>query len=594
MRAPRGPLAVALLLFAAALALRVLFAHAGPDAAWPFALVYEGDARLWLRHASALLRGEPFELGLPLRPPGTAHLVAWLWDGTPAGVGRLRLAWQVLGAAAAPATYLALRATIGAGRAALAGALAAGSSAWIGLASSVNSEAPYLLVALAGLGLHASLARAPGVGRAVAWGLVAAAGCLLRAEHAAYVAPALLHLAWIARRADGAADAEAHGRARRGHALRVAGAALAALVLALAPWHAAAWGAVARFNTVERPQPPAAAAALAAIEQRTSVLLWTPGALAERQALPAFARRSSSAFVAATVLHRGGSSVRAEDFGVLEEAFGARPRPLSTRFLVALYGPLNFALANVPGGSGGFDRARLERPPPLAGGADAYPRELVAGLPPPELAFEYPPHLALVNDGYRAGLAEVAADPAGWLGLVGRKLGRFLAGVGQGLGGFNLPAGGWDVRRAVDLAAPGGAAAIPWTVAVLALAAVGARRLVREGAPLAPWWLFLASKLLVAVAFYGYARQGAVALAGLAPLLAAGLAAACAPLAGRQVGGRPLLPVAAGALAVLLLALEVARTAVGVTARIDGAPAAYDPASPEVHADAWLDLRLGR
>ncbi len=583
MRLPTNPPAVALLLFGVALALRVLFGHAGPDAEWPYSVVYKGDALLWLRHALALERGVPFELGLPLRPPGNAYLIAWLWDGSPEGVGRLELVWQALGAALAPATFLGLRGTLGAGRAALAGGLVACSGALLGLSSSLNNETPYLLLAVVGMGLHASLARSPRAIPLALWGLVAAAGCLFRVEHALYFAPALVHLALRhARLAD---------PARASAALRTAGLALGVFALALVPWHRAAWASIERLNEVERALDPNAQAALASIEQRTSVLLWTPAARAERERLPAFARRSASAFVAATVLHRGGSSVDVADFGVLDEAFGTRPRALGARPFVALYGPLNFALANAPGSSGGFDRGLLQTPPPLEGGAARYPAALVAGLPPAELAFEYPPHLELVNHGYRVGFSAIAADPGAWLGLVGRKLGRFLDGVGQGVGGFNLPVGR-DVRRAVDLAAPTGLLAEAWAALTVAGALLGAYRLRGELASLAPWSIFLLGKLVVVVAFFGYARQGALAVVALAPFWAAALLPQRAPAAGvRRILGTAL----AGA-AVLLLALEVVRTAVGVSVRLDGVPvtAEADPAPLSEHADRRLEFSLGR
>ena len=71
----RAPVAAALLLFVAALALRWLFWQATPDAAWPYSACYKGDAPVWLAYAEALREGRPFELGLPMRPPGAAYLI---------------------------------------------------------------------------------------------------------------------------------------------------------------------------------------------------------------------------------------------------------------------------------------------------------------------------------------------------------------------------------------------------------------------------------------------------------------------------------------------------------------------------------------
>ena len=39
----------------------------------------------------------------------------------------------------------------------------------------------------------------------------------------------------------------------------------------------------------------------------------------------------------------------------------------------------------------------------LAGGPSRYPGFLITGLPPPELTLTYPPHLEIVNHGYRLG-----------------------------------------------------------------------------------------------------------------------------------------------------------------------------------------------
>src|SRR5688500_1690004 len=89
---------VGLAAFAFALLLRVLFLWTTPDAAWAHSAFFKGDAHVWLAYASALRTGEPFELGLPLRPPGTAYLLAAVWDGRPENVRGLRLLWAGLGA----------------------------------------------------------------------------------------------------------------------------------------------------------------------------------------------------------------------------------------------------------------------------------------------------------------------------------------------------------------------------------------------------------------------------------------------------------------------------------------------------------------
>ena len=146
-----------------------------------------------------------------------------------------------------------------------------------------------------------------------------------------------------------------------------------------------------RFNAGEHPTPEATEAAFRRIERRTGRMVWSDEARAASDALPAFARRSSSLFVADTVRHRGRNEVTAADIAILDEAFGARPAPLAARPFVSSSGPLNLWLANGPGASPSFGRGALMAPPPLEGGAERYPAELVAGLPPERLSLSTSP-----------------------------------------------------------------------------------------------------------------------------------------------------------------------------------------------------------
>jgi hypothetical protein len=223
--------------------------------------------------------------------------------------------------------------------------------------------------------------------------------------------------------------------------------------------------------------------------------------------------------VAATVAHRGGSEVRAEDFGILEEAFGDVPRPLARHPFVSGYGALNFFLANRPGGSGGFDRSPLDEPPPLAGGRERYPAFLVQGLPPADLTFVYPPHVRLYNDGYALGWQAIRERPSEWVRLCARKLRLFWSGASLGVGGFGLPVGLSGLRRAVDLVVPQGPVAAAWSVLVL-LAAAGGLVAGRRRPALVPWLALLGSKLAATVLFFGYARQGATTVPVIALLAA--------------------------------------------------------------------------
>jgi hypothetical protein len=570
----RGGLAAAAL-FAVALVVRLLHWGATPDRAWAYGVGYKGDAALWLEWARALQLDRVFQLGLPLQPPGTAYLVSWLWSGQASGIAALRIAWCGLGALAVAAFYLAARRGFGERVGLGVGVLLAGGTSGLLLSGSVDSETPYLVLVGASFLLHERIAGERRDGRALAgWALLQGLACLFRVEHALYAALAGAWLALGWRRA-GVATGE---MVRRG--ALVAAVALAAL----APWQLTAWSAVARLNE----QAPATSAAeestFARFEQRLAHVDWTPDAVERRARLPAFTRRQATLFVVATVARRGGTVVRAEDFGILEEAFGSIPGPLPRAFLVSLYGPLNFALAHHDGAAGGFSTARLEVPPPLAGGAARYPPELVAGLPPPQLALVYPPHLALVREGYAIGGRWIAEHPLAWLRLVGRKLALFWSGAALGFGGADLPLGAVGIRRAVDLVvpAPGGLTTF-WRLGVLGLAAIGVARGRRTPA-LAPWLLFLASKLVVVVAFFGYARLGAV----VAPVVALLVVLAVAGPEARAATRRHHLVAALAGL--LLVGVETARFLDPPALRLDGrAVGASDPFPADTHRDQVLE-----
>src|SRR5262245_49440615 len=110
---PARPAWTAAALLAAALLLRGLFAGATVDRDWAYSALFKGDAPLWLDYARALRTGQDFEQGLPIHPPGTAYLVAWLWDGTPGGVRGLRSAWILMGALTVVAVWAAVRRSFG-------------------------------------------------------------------------------------------------------------------------------------------------------------------------------------------------------------------------------------------------------------------------------------------------------------------------------------------------------------------------------------------------------------------------------------------------------------------------------------------------
>lgn len=560
-------------LFAAALVVRILFWQATPDRTWAYSALYKGDAVLWLEYAHALRTGQPFELGLPIHPPGTAYLVSWLWDGTAAGIRALRIAWLVLGALIPPLLALAAGRHFGARVGALAGAGAVASTALLILASSVDGEGPYLLLVLGSFALLDDETGVPrGLGSVAAWSVLQALACLIRVEHILFVAGMLV---WFAVR---------EGRAGAPR-LAVAAATFLAVLL---PWHVHAWSAIARFNTVTPASTPPEEAAMRAVETAVRGIPWEPAAQAERERLPAFARRTAANFVAATVAHRGGRSVRVEDLAILDEGFGYRPRPLAAHPFVSSYGPLNFALANHAGAAGGFSRSLLDAPPPLAAEAHRYPAFLVRGLPPPDLALVYPGHARLFNDGYRLGARWIAEHPRELALLALRKLRVFWAGAATGFTGYNLPLGLAGTRRAVDMVTADGVLPAVWSAAWL-LACLAGLRACRDRAAAWPWLLFLATKVVVTVAFFGYARQGAavvpvvLVLAVLAVERARGTADAPPTPSWRR-----------GIVAACLVAaaLEGARTVQRPGLVLDGHPVgAVDPVPPDLHRDHRIEIR---
>ena len=552
---------LALAIFAASLAVRILFWLATPDRAWGWTAWFKGDAPLWMEWARAIEIGAPFELGLPIHPPGAAYLVSLLWNGHSSGVGFLRFAWIAIGALVPLFAFLAVERSFGLRVAAVAGCWSALSTGLIVLSTSINNETPYLALAIGSFVLIQDLRERPRTGRLALWSALNSVACLFRVEHALFFVIALTFLA--------------AGWARRSGSktLAPAAAALVFFALPLLPWQLTAWSAVRRFNEEPRRLTAVEEGAIRGVEEQLAGLTWTPDARRERDRLPAFLRRTASAFVLATVAHRGGVEVRSEDFGILDEAFGYRPRPLHRFPFVSAYGPLNFALANHARAWGGFDRSRLEEPPPLAGGVSSYPAFLVQGLPPADLTFVYPPHLRLFNEGYSDGWKWMTNHPADFVRLAARKLAVFWSGAAFGLTGWNLPMGLSGARRAVDAATSDGVPATVWRIVVL-LACIAGIAFGRRPPGLWPWLLFLATKVAVTVLFFGYARLGATVIPVVAVLVAIATE--------RWIPPRTLRFV----LAILLfgVALEAARFVAKPEVRLDGMVIGReDPFPPDEH-----------
>lgn len=511
----RRELGIAALLFVLALGLRLAFALQGAERAWPHTLLYEGDAPVWVEWARALRDGRVFEHGLPNRPPGAAHLLAWIQPRAEPPFVRAKLVWCALSALAVPLAYLCFR-RVAARAASLVGAL------WLALsfvllqsASSLNVDAPYgtlLLFALLGGALapqRARLALAAGLG--LCHGLAA----LLRAEHLALFALLLALATLRLARAGG-----------WGRALRDAAVQLVLCALVLAPWTLAGHRALVRYNT----QAPPIAWERLPIE-------WSPDARQRALALPAFARAENVVYASDVLRARGARSVDGAGFErFLLETFGFIPGPLPTWVPVAGKGALDFALANHLASDGGFTRAPLDR----------------AGLPRPPLSFSLPHHLELYRHGVARALEWMRERPREWLALCVRKLRLHLLGWVQGLGARNFPLGLELERPPVDLATARGAGALLLGLALLALALLGLPALLRaRGA--GAWLALLGFDLALTLAFYGYARTALPFLPALALLVALGLERAHALLAARAPAFGRVAPYALAGLALLAL-----------------------------------------
>ncbi len=555
---------------------RWLFVRATPDAGWAYAALYKGDAALWVDYASALHAGRPFELGLPLHPPGAAYLIAWLWDGSAAALGSLRIVWAALGAATVVVAWDAARRAFGPAVGLLVGALVASADGLLVLSGSLDAETPYLLLVVAALWLVDGLRSSPTRARLAAWAAANGVACLFRVEHALAFALTTAWLAWGWRRQTTPALALLARLALAG----------GAFLLPLVPWHVSAWRAVARFDDHEPEPRPDEAAALARVEARVAGLTWDDDARQARDRLPAFARRTAADFVAATVAHRGGAKVTAADFAILDQAFGGAPRAVARFPFVSVYGPLNFALANHPAADGGFSRAALEDPPPLVADPGRYPPALVRGLPPPDLTLAYPPHARLVTDGYARGVRWIAADPGGSLRRAARKLARFWSGAVLGWTGENLPTGASGLRRAVDLTVPEGPLAAGWRIVLLAACALGLRAGAGR-APLSPWLLYALSKIVTTLLYFGYARQGALVI----PVVALLLALAAERRLGPERASRRATALAA-TLIVAAVGIDAARWLRRPQVVIDGvAVTTVDPFPSDVHRDQRVEVR---
>jgi hypothetical protein len=558
----RANFAIAGMIFLVALGVRLLFLAYSGDAHWPHSIYYEGDAPTWAEWAACLNRGQPFELGVPLRSPGVAYVLHWL---TPLFGERnylgFKTVWCMASAAACAVLFLAA-APLGRRVALIASGLLTFSFGSYITATSLNNEGLYALAIVLIAAATARLTEKPSIVLATACGALNGLATLLRPEHMLLVVFLAIYLLWraglqrpgpnVAAKGSGVTPPVATARGRYGALIM-----LAAFVLTCLPWSAKASRAMRAFNDrltapldVSQARPP-----------------WTADALEYLNTLPPFVRADNLEYLTHLARRAGEREVTQDRVHrYFEQDFGYFPEPLPRWVFVSPAGPLNFALANHPQANGGFSKAgldaRLQSDPPLT--------------------LALPSHLKLVNHGYAIGWEYIRSDFGRW--PVGRKLSNFADGLCSGLGAYNWPVGRAGVRRSVDIVtAPsdGGIGVTAWKAGVLGL--------VGGGCFVALWirrsrlgdicLLVLGYKLIVTVLFYGYARQGV----SVQPAAFVLVALACDSML-RRLGDRPRWR-AAGWLTFAGL------TALGVGADIR---AAVSPAALGVRGPARLAPRWGQ
>jgi hypothetical protein len=547
-----------LAILACALFTRFGFLWASPDRTWPHSVCFEGDGPLWVRFAASLQRGEPFEFNLPIHTPGMAYLIAWTWSGRPAeGFVAQKTLLCILSSLNCVLIWIVARRLFNERVAILAGLLSAASFASTVQATSLNNETPYSFLLLIICIRTLTSARHRSIRGLLLLAVLNGVAVLFRAEHSLCFAMLCVYLVWHWRRGDrtghrpgetgasrsklaGSADSSKTLRRDQGPDVPITrrrpGVAIGLTILIVGffliplPWNLRSHRAIQEFNTVE-PRPLNYAAAR---------VPWTPQAIEYIRALPAFAREGNFLLLTDLAASRGRPEVSrqfVEDW--FKNEAGYVPRPLSPCSFVSIQGPLSFALANNDLSEGGFSTKLLD------------PQRAA------KLALGAPRHLHLFQEGYAIGLQYLTGHIGDAIHLMGKKLGIFGSGLTQGLTPLNVPLSVEGPRRPADQMGPLPGTGRAWTIAILALAAVGlcvcARR--RAGGICV---LLIAYKALVALAFYGYVREAVSILPFFLLLVAIGLDAVLfAPVLRRwpraEKGQSPLF--IAGVLATIIVAV---------------------------------------
>jgi 4-amino-4-deoxy-L-arabinose transferase-like glycosyltransferase len=187
---------------------------------------------------------------------------------------------------------------------------------------------------------------------------------------------------------------------------------------------------------------------------------------------------------------------------VLRELNARTPdlEPLPELALVTVYGPINFAMANHAGATGGFTPELVNRL-----GQEGH------------LDASSPAQRHLLLHGYAEGLRWMREHPADLSRLLVSKLDRWLDGLGLGFGASNLPSGLRGARAPVDVFVPE-RTWLKWPLSLLLLLG-GALSLLPRHRAFSLFTLILLHRALITLAFFGYTRGMLVLFPVLVPLL---------------------------------------------------------------------------
>ncbi|MBJ6764190.1 glycosyltransferase family 39 protein [Myxococcaceae bacterium JPH2] len=237
--------------------------------------------------------------------------------------------------------------------------------------------------------------------------------------------------------------------------------------------------------------------------------------------------------------------------------------PLPEFTPVTVYGPINFAMANHTGATGGFAPDLINQ-----GGHNG------------QLDATLPAHRHLLLHGYAEGLRWLAEHPSDAASLLGAKLSRWLDGLSLGLGVSNLPAGLSGNRAPVDVFVPD-SPGLKWPLALLLLAGMGLSLRAAHRDFLLLTGVVL-HRLLITLAFFGYSRGMLAVFPALLPLLLLPLKALAQR---REVLAERLCVIATAAL--LLLWLEAGLASQDMPRRFM-ATGSTDTVSGRLIQDDWV------